>query len=276
MLQALGARFLDKDEKPLLCGRGGKYLRHLGAIDLKNLKSRLRFKKVRIDFVCNWENELCGDHGVAPTYGPQKGATPEQVKELSEALDQYAVVLKGILGRDISTSPGSGASGGLGAALLLLNANPRKRYDAFVEYFGIGDIFKSCDVLFTAEGAIDYQTPRGKMTAEVSRRAKEKDIRVIALAGTVGQDAGKCYEAGIDAFASILQAPCTLEEVKPKTKRLLEDQAEYATRLLRVGMSIERKYLDPSADEIKAALGTESLSLQSWLTNSTLVNGPRR
>lgn len=71
---------------------------------------------------------------------------------------------------------------------------------------------EDCDLVITAEGGIDYQTPRGKIPAEVVRRAKERDLLVITLAGTVGVDAEVNYSAGIDAFASIMQCPTSLED----------------------------------------------------------------
>jgi glycerate kinase len=98
--------------------------------------------KIKIEAVCNVKNVLCGDDGVARVYGPQKGASPEDVELLSSALENYARFANASLGKNISTKPGSGASGGLGAGLMLLNARLRPRVEAINEYFDLDHILK--------------------------------------------------------------------------------------------------------------------------------------
>ncbi|RDW63227.1 glycerate kinase family protein [Aspergillus mulundensis] len=234
MLQALGARFIGRDGQVLPDAAGGQSLVSLAGVDFSKMHPGL--KDVEIEAVCNWKNVLCGPLGVARVYGPQKGATPEQTDLLSMALDNYAVVIHRTLGVDISDAPGSGASGGLGAGLLLIGAKLRPRYEALMEYFHLEDIFNDCDLIITAEGAIDDQTPRGKIPAEVALRAKKRGIPVIVLAGTIGQNARVNHDVGIDAFASILQRPCTLEEAVGETERLLTEAAESAMRMVAIGI----------------------------------------
>lgn len=232
LLQALGARFVDREGHDIPPASGGEALPSLAGIDFSNLHPGL--KKVKIEAVCNWTNVLCGHQGVARVYAPQKGASSAQTDLLSTALETYAKVIHRTLGVDISKVPGSGASGGLGAGLLLLGARLRPRYDALMEYFHLEDLF-DCDLVITAEGGIDSQTPHGKIPAEVAVRAKERGIPVIVLAGTVGVDAHVNYEVGIDAFISILQRPETLEEAVSETERLLVEGAEGVMRMVNVG-----------------------------------------
>lgn len=175
---------------------------------------------------------------IIAVFGPQKGATPEQVEELAAGLDIYAKVLKEILGHDIATAPGSGASGGLGAGLMLLGANLRPRFDVIMKYFRLDEMMAGCDLVITAEGGIDYQTPRGKIPAEVASRAKRQSLPVIVLAGTVGRDANVNYSAGIDAFASIMQCPSTLERAIKDAERLLIEGTESAMRMVTIGSSM--------------------------------------
>lgn len=236
MCQALGARFLDTSGNELPRASGGRTLSSLVDIDLSGL--HLQLKDVNIEVVCNWRNVLCGPKGVARVYGPQKGANPEQVKLLAAALDNYASVVGGKLGHDVSRAPGSGASGGLGTGLMLVGARLRRRYEAMMEYFGIDGLFQDCQLVFTAEGGIDFQTPQGKMPSEVARRAKQHGLPVIALAGTVGPDAYTNYNAGIDAFTSILQTPTTLEKAIQDAELLLKDAAKSAMRMVMVGRSL--------------------------------------
>ncbi|KAK7702452.1 hypothetical protein SLS57_011371, partial [Botryosphaeria dothidea] len=236
MLQALGARLLDERGEQLPRAAGGRSLVELADMDLSDLHPRL--KDIEIDVACNWRNVLCGPKGVARVYGPQKGATPEKVELLARALDTYAQVAQSKLGCDIAQMPGSGASGGMGAGLILLGARLRPRYEAVMEYFGIGDLFKDCQLVITAEGGIDHQTPQGKIPAEVALRAKAFGIPVIALAGTVGAGADVNYKAGIDAFTSILQAPMTLDKAIEEAEDLLTDSAESSMRMVLVGLTL--------------------------------------
>lgn len=119
---------------------------------------------MQIEAVCNIKNVLCGPRGVARVYGPQKGATHAQVDLLAAALERLALVAQVKLERDISHSPGSGASGGLGAGLLLLGAQLRARGEAINEYFEIERVLdQQWDCVITAEGSLDFQSPNGKV-----------------------------------------------------------------------------------------------------------------
>ncbi|KAL4889985.1 glycerate kinase [Aspergillus ambiguus] len=239
MLQALGARFIGRDGSELPHAGGGQSLIALGSIDLSSLHPRL--EEVDIEVACNWKNILCGPNGVARVYGPQKGASPKQTEALEAALDIYASACRDILGYDVAKMPGSGASGGLGAGLMLLGATLRPRYDAIMEYFNLEGLFEDCDLVFTAEGGIDYQTPRGKIPAEVAMRAKKYQIPVIVLAGTIGDEAEVNYDVGINAYASILQRPSTLEEAIAEAERLLTESAEGVMRMVVVGRKLARR-----------------------------------
>ncbi|KAL3471339.1 glycerate kinase [Aspergillus californicus] len=239
MLQALGARLVALDGQDIPHAGGGETLVSLAGVDFSKIHPRL--KNVAIEAVCNWKNVLCGPLGVARVYGPQKGATPEQTKLLAAALDTYAIVVHRTLGFNIANAPGSGASGGLGAGLLLIGATLRPRYDALTEYFPLENMFDDCDLVITAEGGVDDQTPRGKIPAEVALRAKRRGIPIIVLAGTIGQNADVNYDVGIDAFASILQRPSTLEEAIGDTERLLVEGAEGAMRMVGIGRRLMTK-----------------------------------
>lgn len=121
---------------------------------------------MQIEAVCNIKNVLCGPKGVARVYGPQKGASPEQVELLAGALKRLAKVAHTTLGRDIAVAPGSGASGGLGAGLMMLGAKLRARGEAINEYFEFDRVFeKRWDFVITAEGALDFQSPNGKFSS---------------------------------------------------------------------------------------------------------------
>ena len=169
------------------------------SIDTTFLDERL--STVAIDVACNWKNLLCGDQGVARVFGPQKGATPQQVEQLSDALDHYASLIMKTVALDVGHLPGSGASGGLGAGLVAFaGATLYPRFEIIKDYINIEEKIRTADIVFTAEGSLDFQTPNGKIPSEVARIAKKNHIPVIAITGTIGKGAELNYGAGIDAY----------------------------------------------------------------------------
>lgn len=243
MAEALGIRLLDDTGAPL--PRGGAALARLAAIDMANRDPRL--DRVRIDAAVNWHNLLLGERGVARVFGPQKGATPAQVEVLASAMEIYADAIRRTTGIEVGTAPGAGASGGLGAAVLgLLGGWLHPRYDIVMQYLELDRFMATADLVITAEGSLDGQTPFGKVPAEVAHRAKQMGVPVIALAGTLGKGVRLNFEHGIDAFASILSRPCSLEDAISGAPKLLARAAEDAARMVMVGMSL-RDRLDRAA-----------------------------
>ena len=237
MAQALGVELLDAIGQPL--GFGGGELARLKRIDFSQRDPRLA--DVQIDVACNWHNVLCGSRGVARVFGPQKGASPETVEQMAAALECYASVIAADLGLDIRETPGSGASGGLGTGLYaLIGAKLHPRYEIVMQYLDIDHLLSEVDLVITAEGCIDDQTPRGKIPVEVAQRAKRYNLPVIALAGTVGQGAEMNLQHGVDYFASILASPCQLDEAIAQASILLTNAAEQVARLLLVGRQLRR------------------------------------
>jgi glycerate kinase len=209
MAQALGVRLLDAEGEEL--GRGGIEFARFANIDLSGRDPRL--DGVQIDVACNWRNLLCGERGVARVFGPQKGASPEQVERLAGALDNFADVIERDLGVDVREAARCGASGGLGARLsALLGATLHPRYDVVSRYLEVESLIEGSDLVFTAEGGINFQTPRGKIPAEIAGRARKFGVPVVAIVSTAGKGAGINHDYGIDAYLSILQEPCTLED----------------------------------------------------------------
>ncbi|MEN1935911.1 glycerate kinase [Paenibacillus sp. 102] len=236
MAQALGVKFFDKEGNEIQI-TGGTSLSQVSHIDTSLLDPRL--EHVQIDVACNWFNKLCGENGVARVFGPQKGATKEQVIELEAALEQYASVIQDDIGMDVRDTPGSGASGGLGAGLqALIGAKLHPRYDIIMKYMDLNKMLLKSDLVFTAEGSIDYQTPRGKIPAEVAKCAKKYGLPVIALAGTVGKGARINYDYGIDAYTSILPMPSSLENAFINAEKWLRDCTESTMRTVLVGYQL--------------------------------------
>lgn len=254
-LQALGARLTDRHGRELR--RGGGALHELEHIDPSGLDPRLAGTELLV--ACNPYNVLCGKRGVAPVFGPQKGATPAEVELLSAGLERWAAVLTQDLlpavapepekgpepgpgpalatgvPLDLRTAPGTGASGGLGAGLAAVGARLLPRYDVLLDGLDLDARLARADFVITAEGALDHQTVRGKIPAEVARRAQASGVPVLVLAGTIGPGAQDVRAVGVDAYSAILPAPMTLVEAIGRSGELLADAAERALRIMALG-----------------------------------------
>jgi glycerate kinase len=235
MAQALGARLLDCDGFPV--GSGGGELHRITDVDLSRLDPRL--EHVQIDAAVNWQNVLLGPRGVARVFGPQKGATPDQVELLERGLCNLADRIEETTGIDVRSAPGMGASGGLGAGLAgLIGARLHPRYDVVMRYLDIDGLIDEADLVVTAEGCLDGQSPHGKIPTEVARRAKRRGLPVIALAGALGKGVADNFGHGIDAFACIVDRPRTLEDSIANTEKLLRHAAEDVMRMIAIGRKL--------------------------------------
>ena len=258
MATALGARLLDA-----LAGTGAD-LPHLASIDMSGLDPRLA--GTQIDVAVNWHNQLLGPKGVARIFGPQKGATPEQVEILDFGLEVYAARIREATGIDVGAAEGAGASGGLGAGLIAFaGARLHPRFEIVMRYLDFDKQLARADLVVTAEGSLDGQSPFGKVPCEVARRARARGIPTIALAGTIGKGVTETFDSGIDAFASIIKRPCTLEDALANGMKLLVRASEDAMRMVLVGarLSLRQAASEPS-QRIAADPAAELPQIDSW------------
>ncbi|MGJ3403739.1 glycerate kinase family protein [Glutamicibacter sp. Je.9.36] len=251
-LQALGARILDDNGHEVKAG--GNYLGSVDRLDLSGLHPALAAGNVRITMALNPHNVLTGPRGVARVFGPQKGATPEQVEIMSAGFERWASILRrdaleSSRSTDFALAPGTGASGGLGAGLAAVGAVLLPRFEAILDSglagIDLDSMLRGADLVITAEGAIDFQTPKGKVPAEVARRAALHGVPVVALAGTLGRGCRDVHDIGIDAIASIMPIPMTLQEAVDDGERLLIEAAERFMRTIILGASMAAARLSP-------------------------------
>ncbi|WP_346395153.1 glycerate kinase [Pseudomonas syringae] len=228
MLTALGARFLDADDQPL--APGGLALAELARIDLSGFDPRL--SDVCIEIAADVDNPLCGPNGASSIFGPQKGASPEQVMALDAALGCFAEQTAQVLGEDLRDSPGSGAAGGMGfAAKAYLKASFRAGVEVVADLTGLEQALIGADLVITGEGRFDAQTLRGKTPLGVARVAQRRQVPVIVLAGTLGEGYEQLYAHGIGAAFALVSGPMSLEQACRDTRRLLHERARDVARL---------------------------------------------
>ncbi|MCL6702546.1 glycerate kinase [Pseudomonas sp. T1.Ur] len=230
-MQALGVALLDDQGQPL--APGGSALDKLARIDLGDLDPRLA--GVRFEIAADVDNPLCGPHGASAVFGPQKGASAGQVRQLDRALGHFAEHCARALARDVRDEPGSGAAGGLGfAAKAFLQAQFRTGVEVVAQLTGLADAINGADLVITGEGRFDAQTLRGKTPFGVARIARRHGVPVVVLAGTLGEGYEALYGHGIDAAFALANGPMTLQEACTEAPRLLAERARDIARLWRV------------------------------------------
>lgn len=234
--QALGVKFLDRFGKEV--GLGGKQLQHIEKIILDNMDPRI--KESTITVICDVSNPLTGPHGATAVYGPQKGVTEETFNILESGMKNYERLIKETTGMDMSKVPGSGAAGGLGAALVaFFGAVLKPGIDTILDYVRFEELIEGADLVITGEGRIDGQSLYGKVPVGIARRCKSKGVKVIAIVGGMGPGAQKVYDCGIASIMPIVNAPISLDEAIARSQELLKDAADRIFRFIKLGMELK-------------------------------------
>ncbi|WP_285247832.1 glycerate kinase [Pseudarthrobacter sp. efr-133-R2A-89] len=198
LLQGLGARFLDSRNNEL--PPGGAALANLHSVDFTHFEPRL--VDTRFVLASDVDNPLLGAQGAAAVFGPQKGATPQDVGMLDAALARFVEVLAreiGFRAVKAAEAPGAGAAGGVGyAAIAVLAATRRPGIDVVLEFTGLADRLAGADLVITGEGSLDEQSLLGKTPMGVARAAAAQGVPVIAVCGRTTLDHGQATAAGFD------------------------------------------------------------------------------
>jgi len=202
MAQALGYRLLDPAGRDL--PRGGAALAHLDRIDTSGFD--LGWRSVSVMVASDVTNPLTGPQGATYTYGPQKGADPDAVRELDAALAHLAEVISRDLGKQVADFPGAGGAGGAGAGLVaFLNARLVPGAPLIVDASGFTLALQGTSLVITGEGRVDGQTAFGKAPGEVAKRAKAAGIPTLLLAGSRGPDWESLSSMGVTSVVTLAQ-----------------------------------------------------------------------
>jgi len=208
MAAALGIKFLDEDNNEIPLNGGG--LEYLHYIDVSGKDSRL--EKCEIIAACDVDNPLYGPHGAAYVFSPQKGADDEMVKILDNNLKHYAEVIQSNFGITVQDIPGTGAAGGIGAALVaFLGAKLESGIKIVLDCVNFDNLILGADLIITGEGKIDGQSLRGKVPVGIAERALKQGVPVIAVVGNIGDDIDAVYDKGISAVFCTSRKPVPFE-----------------------------------------------------------------
>ncbi|NLW49799.1 MAG: glycerate kinase [Candidatus Brocadiaceae bacterium] len=229
MAAALGVRFLDVRGQPIGDCCGGR-LADVAAIDPASLDERI--PRTEIVVASDVTNPLTGPLGAALVFGPQKGATPEQARQLDRGLASLARLIETQLGVAVDALPGAGAAGGLGAGLVaFLGARIRSGVETVIEVARLDERMQGSALVLTGEGRLDGQTVHGKTVAGVAAAAARHGIPVVALAGSLQPGYEALYGRGVVCALSIVDRPMDLAAAMADAPGLLERAAESVVRL---------------------------------------------
>lgn len=232
MLSALGYKFLDQNKNPVPFGANG--LKHLKSIDCSGADKRL--KECSFMIACDVNNPLCGENGCSAVYGPQKGATPEMVRDMDCWMNSYAEICKSTLKVDNKNMAGAGAAGGLGFAFAtFLKATLKSGISLVLDFIGAEEVIKNADVVVTGEGRLDGQSAMGKAPVGVARLAKKHLKKVIAFSGVLGDGVNNLNQNGIDAYFPIINKVVSLEQAMDENnaKNNLTNTVEQVFRVIK-------------------------------------------
>lgn len=235
MVQALGAKLLDRDDNPIAPGGGA--LETLARIDIRELDSRLA--DCHIEVACDVSNTLIGEKGASAVFGPQKGATKEMIARLDSGLEHYAQLIARDLDIQVLELAGGGAAGGMGAGLYAFcGAQLRQGIEIVTDALKLDEQIADADLVITGEGRIDSQTIHGKVPVGVARIAKRYNKPVIGIAGSLTADVGVVHEHGLDAVFSVIYTICTLEEALDNAAENVRMSARNIAATLKAGQSL--------------------------------------
>ncbi len=227
---ALGIKFYDKGGS-LLPGKGAE-LEKVDHIDMSGLCDAALNAKITV--LCDVDNPLCGKKGATHTYGKQKGGTPEMLERLERGMQNYAEAIRRETGTDPDSIPGSGAAGGLGAALAVyLNAGMEPGIDTVLKLTDFDEKIKGADLIVTGEGRSDRSSVYGKVVCGVGEHALKAGIPVYVLCGSLGEGYEELYRHGIKSFITAVDAPMSEKEAFERAKELVYKAAVRLFRMVR-------------------------------------------
>ncbi len=237
VLLGLGARILDEAGNPISPDENPLW--RFATLDISEMRE---IAGTPICILSDVTNPLTGPTGAAAVFGPQKGATPEQVAHLDAQMGRWAGELQARLGRAVANEPGAGAAGGLGSAFLALGGHIEAGFDRVAKEVGLPGAMMGADLVFTGEGSLDAQSAHGKVPSGVARLARSAGALVVGLAGRVDRPLGPMSALLDAAFGIHSEARPLAEALDPTiTAHELEATAFEVTRLVLAARQSRRR-----------------------------------
>lgn len=227
---ALGIRFYDANGNAFV--PVGGTLKDIATIDLSGRDPLLL--QAEVVTMCDISNPLTGPQGAAYVFSPQKGADEAAAERLDAGLVHLAEIVRTQLGREIETMPGAGAAGGMGGGMAaFLNSRLEMGIETVLHTVGFSELLEDASLVFTGEGKIDSQSLGGKVVIGVARRAKEKNVPVLAIVGDISDPIEDAYTQGVTGIFSINRVAVPYAQAKPRAKEDLRRTIDNLCRVLK-------------------------------------------
>lgn len=211
----------------------GDTLEQIADFDTEGLDQRLKEAQIRI--MCDIDNPMVGPNGAAAVFAPQKGADEAQVRRLERGLCHLNDLWKKKWGRDFSTLAGGGAAGAMGAGMAAFFGGRLQRgIDVVLDSAGFDRILQDTDLVITGEGNLDSQSLHGKTVSGVARRAKERNVPVLAVVGGAQVSPEEAAALGVSAVFSINRMPEDLSVSRHKAEENLRYAMDNIMRLIKI------------------------------------------
>lgn len=225
--RALGTSFYDT--------RGKEFIPTADTLikiaDIDNSDTLELLSGIKVTAMCDIDNPLYGKEGAAYVFGPQKGATAEQIRIIDANHRAFASVIEDVLGKRVGHLPGAGAAGGFGAGVVsFFQGKLRSGIDILLDLIHFEELLQDTDIIFTGEGRLDRQSLRGKAVIGIAMRAKLKNIPVVAVVGSIEEDIQPAYDMGLSAAFSINRTPLPYDEAKLHTEENLANTMDSIMR----------------------------------------------
>lgn len=212
---AAGVKFYDNKGESFIPTGGS--LSKIARIDMSGLDKSL--SSVGFVTMCDIDNPLCGLTGAAHVFGPQKGASAEDVETIDAGLKHLSEIIARDLKKEVAQIPGSGAAGGMGAGMVaFFGSRLQMGIETVLDIVNFDNVIKDADMILTGEGKIDGQSLRGKVVIGVARRAKAAGVPVVAIVGDIGDNIEAAYDEGVAAVFSINRVAVDFKLAKPRAK----------------------------------------------------------
>ncbi|MFD1671806.1 glycerate kinase [Agrilactobacillus yilanensis] len=238
MAQALGAHFYDQAGQELK--PGAQYLEDLVDVDLTTLDPRLA--QIKVIGLSDVNNPLIGERGASYIFGPQKGASIDQIKTLDQSLKNLATLVKQKSGLDFENDFGAGAAGGLGYGLMAFcHGEIKSGIKEVIRLVQLEEKMLDATLVVTGEGQIDGQSLGGKVPIGIAKLAKQHNIPVAAVVGSVGSGIEAVYDQGIDFILATTNRPMSVEQAIEQTPALVKQAGFTMMKAVRLGQTVQKE-----------------------------------
>lgn len=235
MLMALGMTFHDSDDNTL--AQGGGALANLQRLDATNFHTSVL--ETVFEVACDVTNPLCGELGASAIFGPQKGASPQQINDLDKALTHFSSVCEQHGYQNYQDIAGAGAAGGLGYALMsFCQAELKSGFDTVAETVELSRHIANADLIITGEGKLDVQSAMGKVASGISQLAKSSHKPVIAICGSV-DGLNPAQTSQFDVVMPSIQKLDSIDKVFKNAYKNIETTAVNIAAAIRLGQSMK-------------------------------------